>query len=585
MADEPSPVSPIEGDGKRSHVFDSTEQPKQMKKIAEDLCKAMEEKWELTEEVEAGKVFDLVVPEGVTPSQSGLSFSQHSGSYSSFVLCKVATTSDATPITQQPRSWISAETSLCLDSPGYKRLQGNSFGLVHALFFPTPSESKKIVEARSAFNTPEWTEVLQQRPLTIRLSLSPPRSYESIQTDLSGIVSENVWKASLEGIRDLCEMEALKTQVLLGQCTSLPPEMNRIISSYLPEDNLLHPGFWRCCLSLLRHDGYEEGVAEVWDLLSRSLFDGFRYVLGDLSMETPCTFMSILQLHQFVFDASTSKDLQPRLEPLQAKIHGIMQTALTEMAEEAVGQGRAGGGGHAFCLGFRSYRQQALRIQAAMSYLDEFFNKSEDNSSPWQSNEDMANALYSEALGREQEGLQEGLEPDPHEAHPCFCGRRRKAAASTELGVAREFTLTASDGKSFSVPEECARLSGLIGKLLRSAGSLTLLPPIPVPVSSQLLDLVVKFLLHHQKEGMAHIPSPLRHTDMKLNVADLWLVDFIEGVYLSDRGGSKQQLRDLILAANFLCVRSLLHLGCATLASLIKGKPLEQIHDILTIDE
>ena len=41
-------------------------------------------------------------------------------------------------------------------------------------------------------------------------------------------------------------------------------------------------------------------------------------------------------------------------------------------------------------------------------------------------------------------------------------------------------------------------------------------------------------------------------------------------------------LYDLILAANYMDIKSLLHLGCACVASLIKGQPLDKIKDILS---
>ncbi len=47
----------------------------------------------------------------------------------------------------------------------------------------------------------------------------------------------------------------------------------------------------------------------------------------------------------------------------------------------------------------------------------------------------------------------------------------------------------------------------------------------------------------------------------------------------------RAQLYDLILAANYMDIKSLLHLGCAKVASLIKGQPLEKIKEILAIDE
>lgn len=106
--------------------------------------------------------------------------------------------------------------------------------------------------------------------------------------------------------------------------------------------------------------------------------------------------------------------------------------------------------------------------------------------------------------------------------------------------------LEAMDGKSFSLPKECVRLSGLLEKLLRAAGPQSLPVHVPVQVKSQLLSLVVEFLLHHQKVDMVPIPSPLRSTEMKLVVEDLWDAEFIEGVRLPSSGGSNQKLYGLI---------------------------------------
>jgi len=67
---------------------------------------------------------------------------------------------------------------------------------------------------------------------------------------------------------------------------------------------------------------------------------------------------------------------------------------------------------------------------------------------------------------------------------------------------------------------------------------------------------------------------------MKNVCKDKWDAEFIDNI-----GINRQQLYDLILAANYMDVKSLLHLGCAKVASLIKGQPLEKIKDILAVDQ
>merc|ERR1711998_705567 len=82
---------------------------------------------------------------------------------------------------------------------------------------------------------------------------------------------------------------------------------------------------------------------------------------------------------------------------------------------------------------------------------------------------------------------------------------------------------------------------------------------------------------HHQGTEPAIIDKPLRNKKMSENVKDKWDAPFIDGITEK----SKQALYDLILAANYMDIKALLHLGCAKVASLIKGQPLEKIKDIL----
>ena len=65
---------------------------------------------------------------------------------------------------------------------------------------------------------------------------------------------------------------------------------------------------------------------------------------------------------------------------------------------------------------------------------------------------------------------------------------------------------------------------------------------------------------------------------MKDVVEDQWDAEFIDTI-----GDDRQQLYDLVMAANYMDIPSLLHLGCAKVASLIKGQPLEKIKDILSV--
>jgi len=78
-------------------------------------------------------------------------------------------------------------------------------------------------------------------------------------------------------------------------------------------------------------------------------------------------------------------------------------------------------------------------------------------------------------------------------------------------------------------------------------------------------------MTHHAGVEPPIIEKPLRSKLMKDVCKDKWDAEFIDNI-----GNNRQQLYDLILAANYMDVKSLLHLGCAKVASLIKGQPLEK---------
>lgn len=95
-------------------------------------------------------------------------------------------------------------------------------------------------------------------------------------------------------------------------------------------------------------------------------------------------------------------------------------------------------------------------------------------------------------------------------------------------------------------------------------------------VASDIMELVISYMKHHNGSEPPIIEKPLRSKVMKEVCKDPFDATFID-----DIGENRQQLYDLILAANYMHVNSLLHLGCAKVASLIKGQPLEKIKDIL----
>ena len=95
-------------------------------------------------------------------------------------------------------------------------------------------------------------------------------------------------------------------------------------------------------------------------------------------------------------------------------------------------------------------------------------------------------------------------------------------------------------------------------------------------VEGDILELILRYMKYHKGTEPPIIDKPLRSKVMKEVCKTAFDAEYIEEI-----GENRQQLYDLILAANYMDVKSLLHLGCAKVASLIKGQPVEKVKDIL----
>ena len=98
---------------------------------------------------------------------------------------------------------------------------------------------------------------------------------------------------------------------------------------------------------------------------------------------------------------------------------------------------------------------------------------------------------------------------------------------------------------------------------------------IPLPnVKASVLKKVIDFCEHHKAEPMTEIEKPLKSAVMS-EVVQKWYADFVNV--------EQVLLFELILAANYMDIKPLLDLTCATVASMIKGKTPEEIRRTFNI--
>lgn len=134
-------------------------------------------------------------------------------------------------------------------------------------------------------------------------------------------------------------------------------------------------------------------------------------------------------------------------------------------------------------------------------------------------------------------------------------------------------TLVSKEGDAFKVPVDDASISVLIRSSLendKTCESIRLL------VEGKTLAKVVEYMDHHKGKEAPNVEKPLRDKSMSKVCKDLWDAEFIDAV-----GYDRSLLYSVILAANYLDIKGLLHLGCAKVASLAKGEPVDKIKEIL----
>jgi len=134
--------------------------------------------------------------------------------------------------------------------------------------------------------------------------------------------------------------------------------------------------------------------------------------------------------------------------------------------------------------------------------------------------------------------------------------------------MSEEITLVTKDGEHVKTKPEFANLSGLIKNVLDDSG-----PNEEIPldiVTKPMLEKILEYAIHHEFQSGASPKKPIPSNEIADAVEDSWDAEFIKSM-------SQDEVINLILACNYLDIKSLLELGLAFIACNFKGKSVEQI--------
>ncbi|XVF45549.1 hypothetical protein PTKIN_Ptkin02bG0215100 [Pterospermum kingtungense] len=136
--------------------------------------------------------------------------------------------------------------------------------------------------------------------------------------------------------------------------------------------------------------------------------------------------------------------------------------------------------------------------------------------------------------------------------------------------ISKKITLKSSDNETFEVEEAVAVQSQTIKHMIEDDCADS---EIPLPnVTSKILSKILEYCKKHVDAAAAAAAVAEKTSDEELKS---WDADFVKV--------DQNTLFDLILAANYLDVKSLLDLTCQTVADMIKGKTPEEIRKTFNI--
>jgi S-phase kinase-associated protein 1 len=134
-------------------------------------------------------------------------------------------------------------------------------------------------------------------------------------------------------------------------------------------------------------------------------------------------------------------------------------------------------------------------------------------------------------------------------------------------------TLISSDGQKIPIDRKSAERAAVIKDMMQDFDNST---EIPISdVRGEILKKVVDYLTHYSNSEPRELPKPLPSADLR-EVTDDWDVKFIDI--------NNDTVFDLINAANFMSIKSLLDLSCAKIAVQMKNKTAQEIRDMFGIE-
>ena len=135
------------------------------------------------------------------------------------------------------------------------------------------------------------------------------------------------------------------------------------------------------------------------------------------------------------------------------------------------------------------------------------------------------------------------------------------------------FSIQTKNKKIYKLSKKAAVLSELLKGMKEIPEDLVI--PLNNDINSETLEKIIEYLVHFDGNPPREISKPLYMTDMK-KITDEYSADFVDKLKI-------EELVDMISAAHYMKINSLLNLCCAKMVALCKGKNEEEIFKVFGV--
>ena len=145
--------------------------------------------------------------------------------------------------------------------------------------------------------------------------------------------------------------------------------------------------------------------------------------------------------------------------------------------------------------------------------------------------------------------------------------------------MADKILLVTNESGEYICEKNVYKYSNYLNNLVESSNEISGEEEMKIVLSSinnKTLEEIINFLKYYDTNPFKQIPKPLRSDDLSACV-DEWYVKYLENMEL-------ELLFEVIKSANFLEIESLLDITCAKVATMLKGKSVEEIRNIFGIE-